>query len=128
MKNLYALAFLCVTAAAQPAFEAASIKPVPPGPCAVCWRGNGGPGTSDPGRVFRSTNLRGLIVEAYDLQLYQYFGPSSAEEQRFDFTATMPRGTTKAEYHQMLQRFLTDRFHLVVHHESRELPVLQLTV
>lgn len=128
MKNLYTLLFLCAAAAAQPDFEAASIKPVEPGPCPVCWRGNGGPGTSDPGRVFRSTNLRGLIVEAYDLQLYQYFGPDWAEGQRFELTATMPRGTTREQYHQMLQRFLTERFHLVVHHETRELPAYRLTV
>ena len=119
---------LCAGAAGQPAFEAASIKPVDPGPCPVCWRGNGGPGTSDPGRVFRSTSLRGLIVEAYNLQLYQFIGPGWTEDQRFELTAALQRGTTSAHYHEMLQRFLAERFHLVVHRETRQLPVYQLVV
>jgi uncharacterized protein (TIGR03435 family) len=41
-------------------------------------------------------------------------------------TAKIPPGTSKSDYRLMPQHLLADRFHLVVHRETRELPVYSL--
>jgi len=46
----------------------------------------------------------------------------------YEFQATMPVETTDADIRLMLQAFLTDRFRLAVHWETRTLPVLALVV
>jgi uncharacterized protein (TIGR03435 family) len=42
--------------------------------------------------------------------------------------ATMPPGTTKEQYRAMLQNLLAERFHLAVHHETRNFPGYELAV
>jgi uncharacterized protein (TIGR03435 family) len=39
---------------------------------------------------------------------------------KFDITAKIPPGTTKPQFAVMLQNLLAERFHLVVHHEQKE--------
>jgi uncharacterized protein (TIGR03435 family) len=74
-----------------------------------------------------------LIVYAYDLKSYELASNSALsasynvwydilEEANSDATPT------KAEFRQMLQGLLADRFKLVVHHEKREMPVYALVV
>jgi uncharacterized protein (TIGR03435 family) len=40
----------------------------------------------------------------------------------------MPRDTTKAQFQEMLRNLLVERFHLVVHHETRTFPGYELVV
>lgn len=80
--------------------------------------------------------LRQLITLAYGLQPQQLAGgPSWLDTDFFDITAQAegsvspsPPGGPPGPAQQMLQRLLEDRFGLVVHTESRELPVYALTV
>jgi uncharacterized protein (TIGR03435 family) len=80
--------------------------------------------------------LRQLITFAYSLQPQQLDGGSSwIDSDRFDITAQAegtisptPPGGPPGPAQLMMQRLLAERFGLVVHTESRELPVYALTV
>jgi uncharacterized protein (TIGR03435 family) len=109
-------------------FEVASLKPS--GPQSI-RRSNGGPGTRDPERYsYMRADLRDLIFEAYGLRHYdqQTAGPGWIDTEEYDIVAKMPPGTTKEQFQQMLQNLLAERFHLVIHHETRVLPVFDLVV
>ena len=47
---------------------------------------------------------------------------------RFDIAAKIPPGATKEQFRQMFQNLLLDRFRMQVHHETRVVPVYELTV
>lgn len=64
---------------------------------------------------------------AYDTQLPMILGPSWLTEVRFDITATTGSDATVAEMRSMMQELLAERFKLVLHRETRVLPVLELT-
>ena len=121
-----------VLAADLPSFEAASVKHSDPraqgsGPN-VC---TGGPGTPDPGMLHCSnSSLSLLILQAYDVKWYELISPNwviqGGSQNGYDVTAKIPPGTSKADFRLMLQHLLADRFHVVVHRETRELPVYSL--
>jgi uncharacterized protein (TIGR03435 family) len=114
----------------------ASLKPSASGASPDIVRKQGGPGSSDPGRVlFRNYALRELITEAYDVPNVQLTGPAwmmsvniLEKGDIFDLEAKMPAGTTKEQYRQMLRKLLADRFTLSVHREKQQGPVYQLVV
>jgi uncharacterized protein (TIGR03435 family) len=116
--------------AAKPEFDAATVKPSPPlgnGPIAIGRKG--GPGSSDPGRVaYSGVTLKMLLTVAYNVKPYQISGPSWLDSERFDVTATVPEGTTKEQASVMLQNLLLDRFGIKLHHETKELPLYELTL
>ena len=136
------LALCCVLAPlsfAQPAdktltFEVASVKPAEmPKPDAqgrILMRGpTGGPGTKDPGRVhYPFSNLRNLLMIAYDLKSFQISGPATLDSERFEINATMPPTTTQEQFRVMLQNLLAERFKLTLHRETRDLPMYSLTI
>ncbi len=117
---------------AQPAesdlqFEVASIKHSDPN-----RMGNSvPPRTSSPG-LFRSefSTLSGLAMQAYGLkQGFEIEWKSSwMGTELYNVEAKVPAGATKAQIRIMLQRLLSDRFGLVVHRETRQLPGYRLTV
>lgn len=125
-----------VAQASGPQFEVASIKPSLSGASPDIVRKQSGPGSDDPGRIlFRNYALRELITEAYQVPSIQLVGPAwmmsvniLEKGNIFDLEAKFPAGTTKEQYHQMLQQLLADRFALSVHREKREGPVYQLVV
>jgi uncharacterized protein (TIGR03435 family) len=87
----------------------------------------GGPGTSDAGRiVFTNVTLMSVLLRAYDLKPLQATGPDWLSSERYDITATIPPGATKEEFKLMLQHLLAERFHLALHHESRQLQGYEL--
>ncbi len=87
----------------------------------------GGPGTADPDRIiFTSVTLLSVIVRAYDVKPYQATGPDWMSSERYDITAKIPAGTTKDQFHFMLQGLLSERFHLALHHEMKQLRGYQL--
>jgi uncharacterized protein (TIGR03435 family) len=59
---------------------------------------------------------------------YQLEGPPSIESDRFDIDAKIPPGTTNEQFNLMLQNLLVERFGLVVHRETREVPIYELVV
>jgi uncharacterized protein (TIGR03435 family) len=129
------LVLLCGCSAlhAQPAarleFEVASIKPASPDPrgYTLVWRG--GPGTNDPGLFMGENNsLADLVRAAYSANYYHFSAPDWMASTRFNFTARVPEGATKEQFRIMLQNLLSDRFHLVAHHESREASIYDLMV
>ena len=124
-----------VTPAAQtdtrPAFAVATIKYNRTGDAAQSMR-------LQPGGRIVVTNqpLRRLIIFAYSLQPQQLAGgPSWLDSDRFDIVAQAegnisptPPGGPPGPAQLMMQRLLAERFGLVVHTESREMPVYALTV
>jgi len=129
MKPLILLAS-CLTYG-QPAnaqsFEVASVKPASPAAQAIeC---SGGPGTTSPG-LWRCSNvpLHFLVSLAYGFEAYAFSPRSACCQARFDFDAKVPAGTTKEQFHRMLQNLLAERFKFTFHREQKEMPVFELTV
>jgi uncharacterized protein (TIGR03435 family) len=109
-----------------PKFEVASIKPAP--------ITNSGPPAHagikiDGARVdIGYWSIDQLICRAYGLPAYQLSGPGWAGSQRFDVAAKFPEGATPHQLPEMLQWLLAERFGLVAHAETRELPGFALVV
>ena len=125
--------FACATALGQGSesnltFEVASVKPS--GPQSV--RGSdGGPNTRDPERfTFNSAALRDLVFRAYgvDDSQAQISGPGWIDTERYDIAVKVPPGATKEQFQQMLRNLLAERFKLVVHHDTKILPVYEIAV
>jgi uncharacterized protein (TIGR03435 family) len=113
-------------ATATPEFNAASIKP---DKSAGCSSGCGvrflpGMVSSFPG----GTSTRRIIQEAYHISPYQLSGgPGWLDSDMFDLEAKAETPTDENGLRLMLQTLLSQRFKLVVHHETREAPVYALT-
>lgn len=133
-RTLTAALVLSAAALAQtptsPTFEVASIKPAAPQEMGRMMIGTrGGPGTPDPTHAtFTNVNLTMLINMAYGVRDYQVTAPSWMDTARFDITAKVPDGATKDDYRLMLQNLLAERFKLVVHKDSKEVPIYALLV
>jgi uncharacterized protein (TIGR03435 family) len=104
------------------AFEVASVKRAAPGNNTMSMRNS--PGQFATGNL----PLRMVITQAYALQGYQVVGgPSWIESERWDIVARMPEGTsTQDQRREMVRTLLADRFKLVTHMETRELPIYAL--
>lgn len=125
-------AAVCGHAAASTSFEVASVRPSPaPGPNERVFFGppRGGPGTRDPGQITWSrAALRNIIMTAYDVQTFQVTAPDWLATERYDISAKVPEGATKEQVNLMWQNVLKERFRLMLHHESKEFQVDELTV
>jgi len=109
---------LCLALQA-PAFEVASVKPV--ASRAVRSSVRGGPGSDDPGQIsFASVTLMNVLLRAYAVKIYQVSGPDWLTSERYDVAAKIPPGTTKEQFNLMLQSLMAERFHLVLHHATKE--------
>ncbi len=137
MVGCLAAALLLRPGSAQNAFEVASVKPADPNDPIVAWH-------SYPGGRVVITNftLTMLIEAAYGVSIYNIVGgPSWKDQEAYSITARAPAGSaaaaaisdkTKAppppEILAMLRSLLEDRFSLMVHRETRQLPVYALVV
>jgi uncharacterized protein (TIGR03435 family) len=102
-------------------FEVASVKP------AVQAPGIRSRMRSDGDRIiFTYVTLTSVLLRAYDIKTYQLSGPGWLGSERYDITAKIPAGATKEEVNRMLQRLAADRFHLVSHHETRQMQGYEL--
>jgi uncharacterized protein (TIGR03435 family) len=63
---------------------------------------------------------------AYDLKDYQLHVPEWMHTEPYDIAATMPAGTEISQLQRMMQSMLADHFRLVLHHETKEVPVYAL--
>lgn len=133
------LTLLCASLFAQtpakPAFEVASIKPLPPMQSLVAdiQSGKLKPGMLgtrvDGARVdIGVVTLSGLVTSAYKLKPYQVVGPDWLGSELFEIHATLPEGASKDQLPEMLQSLLAERFKLAAHKENREQPVYALIV
>lgn len=125
MRHVVVLFAAVSTAFAQQTFEAVSIKPHPE-PIYMSRSSASGTYAS-----WTATTLRDLITEAWDLKYYQVPDqPSWISSRHFDISARAPGSTapSKETFRQMLQAMLADRFHLLVHFETREIPVYALVI
>ena len=132
--HVLALALLACTlaiAAEEPTFDVVSIKVAGPDarPAAI----TGGPGTNDPAHfrapvVFVPT----LLTKAFGVGTDQISGPSwlrdTSMANGYSIDASMPATTTREQFRKMLQSMLAGRFHLVVHHETRNAAGYELLV
>ena len=126
MKSLCSLLVLAGCAFAQtPSFDAASIK-----------LNNSGPGPSSmrvtPGHVsMQNVSLRKILLNAYSIpddREYAVIGPDWLANEHLDMEAAFPADTQIPQLRLMLQTFLTDRFKLTAHKETRQLPNYTLVV
>lgn len=115
-------------------FEVASVKPSAPIRMSAggtyTFRGpSGGPGSKEPGHIsYPNMSLKNLLMNAYDMRTYQISGPDWLDTERFDINATMPPETTREQFRIMLQNLLAERFTMVVHRDTKEMPAYVLTV
>jgi len=106
-----------------PEFAVASVKPHPSG---------GSPHVSiagDPGRItYTNITVRGLIRDAYGItKVYPISrGPDALSTDRYDVIAKVPPDASKEQRMLMLQSLLAERFKLVAHRETKELPIYTL--
>jgi uncharacterized protein (TIGR03435 family) len=84
------------------------------------------------GRAYNAVNmpLRRIIATAFELQAegFRLVGDLPLLAERFDITATIPEGASPRQIPAMLRGLLAERFKLVVHTETRDTPVLSLTL
>lgn len=118
-----------------PSFEVAAIKPDDSGANHSSINNN-----NDNYRV-ENVSLRNLIMDAWNARTKAQLegGPDKLMDQRYDINARIaqddlarirkldPKESDRARS-LMLQELLTDRFHLKVHIDSREMPVLALVL
>jgi bla regulator protein blaR1 len=110
--------------AANPVFDVVSIKPNTSGDTRVTNR-------VQPGGRYAATNitLRQLIRDAYRVQEFQIVGgPGWMNSDRFDIVAKAEENPSVGLMALMRQTLLTDRFKVVTHTETREMPVYALIV
>jgi uncharacterized protein (TIGR03435 family) len=111
------------SAAPQPAFEVASIKPAPP---QAPGRVSIGMSTDGARLIYTNVSLSDVIWKAYRVKPNQITGPPWLDTERFDIAARIPAGTATTLVPEMLQALLADRFRLTLHRETKELPVYVL--
>jgi uncharacterized protein (TIGR03435 family) len=131
MPLICASAVYSQTADHQPAFEVVSIKPSAPYDPAVgrITRSRGGPGTDDPGMyTCENCSLASLVSNAYDMPQYRVTAPDWMPVTTFIVSTKVPVGTTKDQFHLMLQNMLAERFKLAVHRDKKEMQMYELVV
>jgi uncharacterized protein (TIGR03435 family) len=107
----------------QPAFEVVSVRRNLTG----LQRG-GGLAAPQPGGRFIAigATLKRLVGDAYD-GMQVFGGPSWIDTDRFDVNARAENDRSPDEIRRMLRPMLADRFRLVVHAETREMPIYVLS-
>jgi uncharacterized protein (TIGR03435 family) len=108
----------------RPQFEVASVKPH------SASAGSLNAIARDPGLLtYTGMTVRGLIREAYGLKVYPLsIGPDALATDRYDVIAKVSPDASKERRMLMLQALLAERFRLVVHRETKELPVYKLVI
>lgn len=111
---------------ASTTFEAVTIRPSASGDMSM-WMGI----SRSRGHwefTARSETLNALIGYAYDLYGFQVSGgPTWTTSQRYDITVELA-DSKEARVRLDLQNFLTERFQLTLHRETKETPVYELIV
>jgi uncharacterized protein (TIGR03435 family) len=133
LSSIVVAVLVLATVSAQeppPIFEVASIRPSPrdsPYGTNSLWE------FLPQGDVtFRNATLRLMIAIAYGIDTqFQHrllAGTQATLDERFDIQAKAPAGATRLQSALMLRGLLEERFGLRTHVETREIPVLALTL
>jgi uncharacterized protein (TIGR03435 family) len=131
MKALIVLPILLTSMsyAQTAAFDAVSIKPN-----SASSTGAGGISSLrlTAGRAaMQNVSLKKVMLNAYgipDDREYMIAGPEWLTSEHFDIDATFPADTPAAKVREMMQTMLAERFKLVLHKETRQLPMYSLVV
>jgi uncharacterized protein (TIGR03435 family) len=106
---------------ARARFEAAAIKQnVSDGPAFLATKGDRFSATNFP--------LRLLIQNAFRLMPHQLIGGPGWLDDHYDIIAKSPEPLTPDRQREMIRSLLADRFTLVTHRETRELPIYALVL
>jgi uncharacterized protein (TIGR03435 family) len=83
-----------------------------------------------PGRVTVTNDpLTDLVRNSYRVEPFQVVGgPDWTGTDRWDIIATARYSASAAELDAMMRVLLADRFKLIVHHETRQMPVYELAL
>jgi uncharacterized protein (TIGR03435 family) len=117
--------------AQQPAFEVATIKPVPRPSTEEMLAGKGPSFKVDSAQVtIRAFSLAGLLQRAYSIKTYQLSTPAWTSDLStlFEIIAKIPEGRTPEQVPEMLQMLLKERFKLAVHRETKDMLIYALIV
>jgi uncharacterized protein (TIGR03435 family) len=111
--------------AQSPQFEVASVKPFAPAPGQAT-----AVGLHFDGALVRGVglSLRDYLATAYRIKGTLISGPDWTASDRFDITATLPGGASKAQVPEMLQALLAERFQVKLHKEKKEYPIFALVL
>ena len=77
---------------------------------------------------YSSFSLKGLVRDAYQVELYQINAPDWIGGQCYDVVAKLPEGAARERVPSMLLTLLVERFHLKAHWETRHDRVYALVV
>ena len=109
--------------ASASAFEVASVKRNTSGSQGTNFRANGGRFNAE------NWSVRILLRWSYRVQDFEIIeGPNRIDADHYDIEAKAGINANLQEMRSMVQGLLQDRFKLVLHHDTRELPVYVLTV
>ena len=72
--------------------------------------------------------LGAIILVAYNITVRQLEGAAEAFSERYDIAAKADHPVSSDAMRRMLQSLLADRFKMVAHRQTREVPVYALTV
>jgi bla regulator protein BlaR1 len=112
-------------AAARPEFDVASIKPFKPGSQPENRNITAAHGTL----MLRQQTLRECIEWAYGLMGgSELTGPAWLDSEQYDITARASEAAGEDQLRLMLQALLAERFKLVIHQKTEQLPVYSLVV
>jgi uncharacterized protein (TIGR03435 family) len=105
-------------------FEVASIRPFDPN------LPNQAAGLHFDGALVRGIglSLRDYLATAYRTKAILISGPDWTLTERFNISATLPEGGSRAQVPEMMQALLADRFHVKLHKDKKELSIFALVL
>ncbi len=123
-KAILAILLTGLLLAQSPQFEVASVRPFVPGPGQVAG------GLHFDGAQVRGValSLRDYLATAYRFKATLISGPDWTATERYDISATLPEGSTKAQVPEMLQTLLAERFEVKLHKQKKGLPIYALVL
>jgi uncharacterized protein (TIGR03435 family) len=129
LRGLAVAGLAALGAAAQPAFDVASVKPAIP---QLNAQGNYvSRFIAEHGKVtITPAIMRDIVMFAYGLNPFQVVGPDwiSSKTVFFEIRAAAPAETPREQLLLMLQNLLAERFHMDLHREQRPMPAYALVV
>jgi len=78
--------------------------------------------------MMRNVDLLECVEWAYDLPAYRISGPESMTREAYDITGKTDTPVAVPLLRTMLQDLLVKRFHLILHRETRPVPVYELSI
>src|SRR6202167_6460481 len=123
-KAILAISLTGLLLAQSPQFEVPSVRRCAP------VQGQVAGGLHFDGAQVRGVglSLRDYLATAYRFKATLISGPDWTATKRYDISATLPNGSTKAQVPEMLQALLADRFQVKLHREKKEFPIFALVL